>query len=193
MTTETASDLTFLLSQSVIHPIPLSQVEIHLSNPPFISLPGAINLRTLTAPTIAPDHIYRCGVLTHVPAPTLSLLRTTYGIRTVYDLRSASEREKYPSPAIEGAETVWIPNTADGTIYIKDENGELKKKEKPTEVPTAMFAEGDGSEAWARNYGNILDMHGHIYKAVFERFRDGEEGAILFHCTGWCSHKPINS
>jgi Tyrosine phosphatase family len=193
MTTEATPDLTSLLSQSVIHPLPPSQVEFHLSKPPFIPLLGVMNLRTLTSPTLPPDRIYRSGALTHVPAPTLSLLPTTYNIRTIYDLRSAPEREKAPSPVIGGVETVWIPNTADGTVYLKDENGEQRKKEVPRDVPTGLFAEGDGVEAWMRKYRNILDMHGHIYKAVFEKLRDGGEGAVLFHCTGLCSLlNPLN-
>lgn len=184
MTTEAVPDLASLLSQSVVHPLPPSQVELYLSRAPFVPLQGIVNFRTLTSPTIPPNLIYRFGALSLAPALTLAQLLTTYNIRTIYDLRSAAEREEAPSPVIRGVETVWIPNTADGTVYLKDENGEQRKKDVPEDVPKELFAEGDGVKAWIRKYGDILDMHGHIYKAVFERLRDGDQGAILFHCTG---------
>ena len=50
----------------------------------------------------------------------------------------------------------------------------------------AAFADGDGVEAWKATYRDILDTHGHIFKTVFEKLRDGGEGAVLFHCTGSC-------
>ncbi|KAL9615746.1 MAG: hypothetical protein Q9160_009290 [Pyrenula sp. 1 TL-2023] len=183
MNTEDASDLTSLLSQSVLTPLPPSQVEVYLSKPPFISLPGAVNIRTVTSPTLPPGRIYRSGTLAHVQPFELSRLLTDYNIRTIYDFRSAAEREKSPDPIIDGVDTVWIPNTADGTVYWPDPSGVQRKKEAPKDVPAASFAEGDGVEAWDAAYRNVLDKYQHVYKAVFERLRGGTEGAVLFHCT----------
>lgn len=184
MTTGAILDLTSLLTQPIVQPFPTGQVDHHLSRSPFISLQGIVNFRTLVSPTLPSNLIYRSGTLSCAPALTLAELPTTYNIRTIYDLRSAAEREEAPSPVIRGVETVWIANTADGSVYLEDKNGERRKKEVPQDIPAELFAAGDGSEAWVRKYGRILDMHGHIYKAVFERLRDGNQGAILFHCTG---------
>ncbi|KAA6410174.1 MAG: hypothetical protein FRX48_05595 [Lasallia pustulata] len=142
-----------------------------------------MNIRSLTSPTLPPGRIYRSGALTQVPAPMLSQLLTTYNIRTIYDLRRAAERETAPSPIINGVETVWIPSTTDGTVYWPDRCGVQRKKEVPRGVPTAAFADGDGVEAWKATYRNILDTHGHIFKTVLEKIRDGGDGAVLFHCT----------
>ena len=184
MTTDAIPDLVSLCSHSIIDPLPPSQVAAYLSKAPFISLPGGMNIRSLTSPTLPPGRLYRSGTLTQVQAPELSQLLNTYNIRTIYDLRRATEREAAPSPIIDGVETVWIPSTADATLYWPDQSGVKRKKELPKEVPTAAFADGDGVEAWKATYRNILDTHGHIFKVILERIRDGGEGAVLFHCTG---------
>lgn len=184
MTIDAISDLISLCSHSIMDPLSPSQVATYLCKAPFISLPGGMNIRSLTSHTLPPGRIYRSGTLTQIPAPMLSQLLTTYNIRTIYDLRRAAERETAPSPIIDGVETVWIPSTDDGTVYWPDQRGLQRKKEVPRGVPTAAFADGDGVEAWKATYRNILDTHGHIFKAVFEKIRDGGEGAVLFHCTG---------
>lgn len=187
MTIDAISDLISLCSHSIMDPLSPSQVTTYLCKAPFISLPGGMNLRSLTSHTLPPGRIYRSGTLTQIPAPMLSQLLTIYNIRTIYDLRRAAERETAPSPIIDGVEAVWIPSTDDGTVYWPDQRGLQRKKEVPRGgVPTAAFADGDGVEAWKATYRNILDTHGHIFKAVFEKIRDGGEGAVLFHCTGSC-------
>ena len=81
-----------------------------------------------------------------------------------------------------------MPSTVEDKVYWPDKNEEKRRKEGPSEVLTAAFAEGDGVEAWRKFYAGILYTHGHMYKAVLETIRDrgvGEEvGAALFHCTG---------
>lgn len=43
--------------------------------------------------------------------------------------------------------------------------------------------ENEGVDGYVKMYGNVLDTHKDAFKAVFERLRDREGGA-LFHCTG---------
>lgn len=145
-----------------------------------------MNIRSLTSHTLPPGRIYRSGTLTQIPAPILSKLLTTYNIRTIYNLRRAAKRETAPSPIIDGVEMVWIPSTDNVTVYWPDQRGLQRKKEVPRGVPTAAFADGNGVEAWKATYWNILHTHGYSFKAVFEKIRDGGEGAVLFHCTGLC-------
>ncbi|KAL9612215.1 MAG: hypothetical protein Q9204_008972 [Flavoplaca sp. TL-2023a] len=183
MTTEAIPSLLSLCSRSVTDALPSLQVATYLNKEPFISIPGGINIRSLASPTLPSGRIFRSGTLAQIPAPMLPQLLTTYNIRTIYDLRRADERKTAPSPIIDGVETVWIPSTIDGTIYWPDQNGVPRKKETPTAVPTAAFADGDGINAWTSTYRNILDTHGHIFKAILEKIRDGVEGAVLFHCT----------
>lgn len=52
------------------------------------------------------------------------------------------------------------------------------------EIKIEEFAANEGVDAYLKRYENVLIMYGEVYKAVFERIRDGEEGGVLFHCTG---------
>jgi protein tyrosine/serine phosphatase len=169
------SELSALLNHPIRDPLPCAEVKEILSSSPFIPLPYAFNLRTVTSRTLPPNKIFRSGSLGHVPIEILTHLHTTYGITTVYDLRGEAERDKHPSPEIPGIETVWIPHSED-----KDPENGLKV----VEIKIEEFAANEGVDAYLKRYENVLIMYGEVYKAVFERIRDGEEGGVLFHCTG---------
>ncbi len=103
-----------------------------------------------------------------MPTASISQLRATYNIRTIYDLRRADEREKAPSPIIDEVETVWMPNMVEERVYWPDKGEGKRRKEGPPEVPMAAFAEGDGVEAWRKFYASILHTHGQMFEAVLE-------------------------
>ena len=73
-----------------------------------------------------------------MPSASLSpsQFRTTYNIRTIYDLRRADEWKMTPSLTTDRVETVWMPSTADESLYWLDKAGAKKLKEGPLEVPT---------------------------------------------------------
>ena len=186
----TLSDLEIqaLLKTPIQLPLHPSQVQQVLSTLPFIPLPGALNLRTVTSSKLLPNKLFRSGVLTAWPASSLKELRTQHNIRTVFDLRSASERVKAPSPEIEGIETLWVPHE-DPPVGGNEDDEEIGRnpvKVKVELVPLEAFAVNDGLDASIQRYYNVVKLYGGVYKSFFELIRDGglREGGLLFHCTG---------
>ena len=182
------NELPALLETPFLEALPEDQVKAILSSPPFIPIPNAMNLRTLSSPSLTVSNvILRSGSLSHMPAAVLSNLHTTYNITTIYDLRSRGERERNASPVIEGIETVWIPSSSDlDGLGAPSSDEEAAKKTKPvtTGLKPADFIEKNGEVAFLKMYANILEIHKESYKAVFRRLMDpNAEGGILFHCT----------
>lgn len=101
-------------------------------------------------------------------------------MKTIFDLRSFSEREKDPSPDIEGVETVWVPSKADGSE-------ELLKNLKPRD-----FVENDGVDGILNMYRDILHTYKNAFRRVLVYMRDFANGGILFHCTGKLRYKCIS-
>lgn len=187
-TQQLGDELPALLETSLRQDISESSVKLILSTPPFIPVPHALNLRTISSPSLlAPNIIFRSGGLSHLPAPVLSTLRTTYNITTVYDLRSRGERERTASPDIEGIETIWIPSSADiARLSLPSGDKEAAKKVKDvfTDIKPEDFVEKNGEAAYVKMYGNVLDVHKDSYTAVFRRLMNLQaKGGVLFHCT----------
>jgi hypothetical protein len=158
-----------------------SQVTQIITSPPFLPIPHVLNLRSLSAPSLRPNLIFRSGSLDHLPASSLTPLHSTYNITTIIDLRSAKERAEYPSPSIPGVETLWIPSSADAAVGIGAANVAPKTVLKG--IDFGSFVGNGGVDGYVRMYGGILETHKEAYKTVFERLRD-EDGGLLFHCTG---------
>ena len=181
-------ELPSLVTIPFSEPLPEAKVKAILSSPPFIPIPQALNMRTLSSLALkAPNLILRSGTLSHIPASCLSNLRTTYNITTIYDMRSRSERERNASPDIEGIETVWIPNARDLAGLEAPSGGEeaaKKTKDVLLNLTPSDFIEKNGKVAFIKMYGNILELHKEVFKAVFRRLMDLDaKGGILFHCS----------
>ncbi len=187
------SSLAALYNTAIRYGLPEPELTRVLNSDPFIPIPGALNLRTISSPSLPPNLIFRSGALSHLPLTALAPLKDTYKITTIFDLRSAREREKSPSPEIPGIETVWIPSTVDvdarflgagATATLVDEKIQPEKpKLAAVRIKPADFVANDGKDGYLKMYGEILDSHRDAYRAVFERLRDGR-GGVLFHCTG---------
>jgi protein tyrosine/serine phosphatase len=179
------ADIWALLQTSIRDPLPESATKLLVSLPPFLPVPHALNLRTISSPSLlGPNVIFRSGSLSHLSEPVLSALRTNYNITTIFDLRSQKEREKVPSPSIEGIKTTWISSTAHvgrsaGSILDAEA---VKEKNVLTNVKVADFAQKNGKVAFVKMYGNLLFTQKDAYRGVFEMLRDSKSG-ILFHCT----------
>jgi protein tyrosine/serine phosphatase len=187
-TVQPQQSLSSLLEVPIQDVLPPDALKLVLSTPPFIPIPHAINLRTISAPPLLPPNIFfRSGSLSHLPAPVLANLASTYNIKTIFDLRSRKEREMGPNPSVEGVEAVWIPSTTDiDGVGVPTLDGEAKRKKGRTvltDVKIVDFVDKGGETAYVLMYGNVLKTHCNAYKVFFERLRDGGEGGILFHCT----------
>jgi hypothetical protein len=163
-------DLLEIASTPITHAIPDSVLSDALQVAPFIPISGSLNLRDLghiPSAKIKPGLIYRSGNLYNLPISSLPLFSSQLKLRSIFDFRQAAERDRHPSPELEGIKIVWLPSTEP-----------LKRL-----VPKDFVVNG-GVEGYAQMYDDILKVYAQPYKTVLEYLRDREGEAILFHCTG---------
>lgn len=165
-----------LVKTNVLIPIDPKILTFILSNPPFVSVPGGLNIRDLggltgsltDSPTVRKGFYFRSGMLSFLKDEGIASLASRLGGGTIFDLRLAEERESLPSPAINGVKTCW-----------------LEVAERPQPPDLVLFAAADGGiDAMLKMYKNILVTHVPIYKAVFSHIRDYCDRPVLFHCVG---------
>jgi hypothetical protein len=157
-------DLNGLIQTPIGTPLPSNILSEILTNPPFISLPQALNLRTISYPPfLQPNLIFRSGTLSHLPSSSLLTLKNTYNITTIFD----------PPPRIEGVEIIWIPSVNGAGGAPKREILREFAREGVVKVVVPM-------------YRKMLETHREVFKGVFEWLREGGlgGGGLLFHCTG---------
>jgi hypothetical protein len=161
-------DLLQIASTPITTAIPDSVLSDALQHPPFIPIPGAINLRDIgqiPSAKVKPGLIYRSGNLYALPPSSVPLLSSKLKLRTIFDLRQATERERNPSPELEGIETVLLPSS-----------------EPLEQAIPANFAANDGVDGFSKWYDGVLKSHAQSYKTILEYLRDREGEPILFHC-----------
>lgn len=162
--------------EDAIDPDVLQEV---LSKPPFISLPGVMNVRDLGAYTpgyIKPGIIYRSGTLDYMPEATRPLLRSQLGISKIFDYRRKAEA-KQPLCDVEGIELLSCP-FKDGQVEHVD-----------VDLPSFVTTEGVVSKGYRDMYDVILDGYTTGYRKAFEALKTADENhAILYHCTGMSSY-----
>lgn len=165
-------DISELVRTDLREQLPPPVVAEILSSPPFVVIPGAINVRDIssnrTALSIRQGFAYRSGMLTKITGLAMSKLVEDVGVKTIFDLRNPSERDKYRSPEIPGAETAWLAYAA-----------------TPQKADLDAFARGDGGvSAFVDMYVDVLKVLRPTFKAVFTHIRDQPKKPFLFHCTG---------
>ncbi|KAK7470339.1 hypothetical protein VKT23_001768 [Stygiomarasmius scandens] len=163
-----------------LEPLDPSYVENVLSNPPFIKIPGVINVRDLGGyPSIEfpdkctrPRFLFRSAELSNITEEGKEQLRNL-GIRKVFDLRSDTEMEKYsaPLPTIEGVEIVRTP-----VFQKEDYSPEMMAKRYQ------LYASGK-TEAFMQLYSQILEHGGPAFGTILRHIRDKPEEGCIFHCT----------
>ncbi|KAI0660756.1 protein-tyrosine phosphatase-like protein [Cubamyces menziesii] len=162
-----------------LEPLDPAYVAEQLSRPPFVTIPGVVNVRDLGSyPThypglvTKPGLVYRSGEVSHITAEGMLRLREL-GITTIYDLRSETEMLKYdtPIPTVEGVDVVHIP-------VFKTEDYSPEAMSKRFE----LYASGK-TEAFMILYAQILDNAGPAFGVVLRHIRDKPDSPCLFHCT----------
>jgi hypothetical protein len=166
----TTVDLLTISSIPIQDQIPEEALKQALQQTPFVTLPGALNLRDLgaSAPSLVKRGlIFRSGTPSTLPPESLARLYTDLNIRRIFDLRSKREVNEDPTPNIQGIEKVWLPPAR-----------------APNFVDIALFAGNGGARGYSVLYMDYLTVFAPIYKALFEQLRDRPHEAILFHCNG---------
>jgi len=142
----------------------------------FIPLAGALNFRDIGGyPTADGQHvrwgmIYRSSELANLTAEDYAGLNRL-GIRTIHDLRSVEERSDKP--------TIWQGAPQPEILshdYAMD-----------TSPMTGAFRDGASVEkarsVMTRYYAMMIDSHRTQFRTVFAQLLEGENGAILYHCS----------
>ncbi|EPE35422.1 (Phosphotyrosine protein) phosphatases II [Glarea lozoyensis ATCC 20868] len=164
----TPEDLNSILSTPINIIIDPQIVSSITSQSPFLPIPTALNLRTITAQNLKSNFLFRSGTLSHLPPPVLKDFTTQYNISTIFDLRSPSEVASSPDPAIEGVEIIVVsePTTNEGR-----------------EIRVEDFIRNDGVDAWVAIYLDIMrNTHAVAFRTFFAHLLTCK-GNILFHCT----------
>ena len=181
--------LSDLASISPREPLPADALQRALASPPFVALPGALNLRDVgaVAPAfVRPGKVFRSGTLDFLPAAGRAALRSELGVSTVFDLRRSDEVK--PPSAVAPP-----PDGEDADITVVS-CPYMDGSRMPNAIVFADFApQADGSlgPGFRNMYDDILRGYTTGYRKVFERIRDGaDEEAVLFHCTGELPRRP---
>jgi len=154
-------------------------VQERLSKPPFVTIPGVVNVRDLGSyPTkypgmvTKPNLLYRSGEVSNITDEGKQRLREL-GITTIYDLRSDTEIQKYntPCPTIDGVDVVRTP-----VFKLEDYSPEMMAKR------FELYASGK-TEAFMELYSQILEHGGPAFGTILRQIRDNPESGCMFHCT----------
>jgi hypothetical protein len=152
--TTSIPDLNVPIQTPIGTPLPSNILSKILSQTPFISLPSALNIRTISyPPNLQPNFIFRSGTLSHLPPSSLLALKNKYNIATIFDLRTNSERIRYPAPSIEGVEILWIPS-------VNDAGG------PPRREILRRFEEEGAVKVVVPMYMKMLETHKDVFRGV---------------------------
>lgn len=166
------SDVDEICRTDVFTVIPEHIVARFVTKPPFVTVPGLFNLRDVANPLAEPyirrNFIFRSAMLGFIADEGKTQLGSELGIKTIFDLRTAPERVKTPSPEIPGVDTRWVP--------LAQEAAAIDFRDFP--------GDDNGVKGMVKMYEDILKTHVPNYRAVFEHIRDFPDRPILFHCTG---------
>lgn len=153
-----------LLSIDMDTAIDRSIVSEVLANPPFVHVPGVINIRDigLLPPSPIPAGlIFRSGAIHNAGSASIA----TLGVKLILDLRSEREAQRDPTPVIDGVINLHIPS-------IKP----------PSPINMADFTDNGGIKAYTAMYLEILTLYVPAFSAALKHLAN-EKTAILFHCT----------
>ncbi|TFK20369.1 hypothetical protein FA15DRAFT_599906 [Coprinopsis marcescibilis] len=163
-----------------LDPLDPAYVADVLSKPPFVTIPGVINVRDLGSypSTTHPGHVtkpgllFRSAELSGITEQGKHILRNL-GVTDVYDLRSDTEIRKYDSasPTVEGVTLHHVP-----VFQTADYSPEMMAKRYQ------LYASGK-TEAFMELYSQIMDHGGHAFGAIIRQIRDHPSQGCLFHCT----------
>lgn len=168
-----ADELLRLSETDVQTPITVDILEPLLQKAPFTYVPGTFNTRDLglvPGSKIRKGLVYRSGMLSGVKDDGKTVIRSLMGVKRIFDLRQAVERDMMPEPDVLG-----IPC-------------EFKAPSRPdSEVHLADFVDDGGAGGYVKMYDEVLEIYQDAFRAVLEFLRDHKGEPILIHCTG----KPI--
>lgn len=163
-------------------------------SPHIASVPNLRDLggySTETGKTVAKGLLYRSNQLTGISPEdmaTLAILR----LKTVYDLRTAGEKEGHPSELPPGTSYVWLDVLADLPEGWMDETLQLLKEAKKANAALGDGKAAQGMEEMYRGFVALESARTEFGK-LFLGLSDQEALPAVFHCTagkdrtGWAA------
>jgi protein tyrosine/serine phosphatase/alpha-beta hydrolase superfamily lysophospholipase len=119
--------------------------------------------------TVRPGLLFRAANLSYVTPAGMQTLRQL-GVKTVFDLRSESERNRVGAASIPGIDTRWTP------IFQKQDAS-------PAAIARRYQHFFDPVQGFQRAYHEILTKAGVAYREIMLHLRDRPDDGILIHCT----------
>ncbi|MEJ9077185.1 tyrosine-protein phosphatase [Gordonia malaquae] len=177
-----------------------------VNTPATVASPGApspvgslVNLRDLGGWTGSDGRTVRTGMLfrsadfrplTDDDAPAYQAL----GVRTVYDFRSAGERESAPDPMFDGASNVGLDVLADSSMAVPANLAEFFSDPALVAKAGEQLSGGKAVEAITSTYRDLVTLPSAraAYRQFFAGLASGANPS-LFHCTagkdrtGWAA------
>jgi len=164
-----------------MEPEPLDPIDVteQLAHPPFVQISGVTNARDLGSyitahpPGIVKPHLlFRSAEISGIDDLGMAQMRDL-GIRTIIDLRSDTELERFntPVPVIRDVEIRRVP-----VFRKEDYSPEMMAKRY------ALYASGK-TEAFMELYSQILNHGVEAFTAIALHIRDSPSDGCLFHCT----------
>lgn len=136
---------------------------------------------------IRPRRLIRSGALFGAAAEDLELLQAGYGLKTVVDFRTSSEKNSKPDPELPEVVYVENPILEGEALGITREGEErLDGNELVKKVVSAVHTSGTTPVAYMNNLYKKLITNPFSrtqYRKFFDILLKQEEGAVLWHCT----------
>lgn len=146
---------------------------------PLENLPNTRDLgglETVDGYEIIPHRLLRSGALISASESDKETLLKTYGLKTVIDFRTDTERNEQPDPEWEGVRYIVNPIAEEETMGIARGKRGLEKLLKITEDADALMM-----DIYPKLVGDLLSRE--RYAAFFRYLLAQEEGAVLWHCS----------
>lgn len=147
-------------------------------------------LRTIDGRRILPNRLIRSGTLFGATKRDIQILAEQYGLGTVIDFRTETERRQKPDPEIPGIRNIFNPILDEKTVGITFEEGEKQDREKPEEIYAGIMSHAVTLKGKPEQYINKLyedlvlsDCAARQYGRFFDLLLEADDRAVLWHCS----------
>lgn len=124
--------------------------------------------------------LLRSFFLAEATEEDIRILRETYDLRLVLDMRSEDEIEQEPDPEIPGVRWVHVPIIDFEELQDNQEEVDWSSPESVVKETARFLQEGDAEKAYAHDLESSFGQAG--FRAFFREILNCTDGAALWHC-----------
>lgn len=144
-------------------------------------------IRTIDGRSILPRRLIRSGTLFEATTGDIQILAEEWGLGTIIDFRTETERKQKPDPEIPGIRNIFNPILDEKTVGITFEEEEKQEKKelfsgiighaaslggKPETYISKLYEDLVLSDSAAKQYGRFFDL-----------LLEADDRAVLWHCS----------